>query len=124
VLIGRRAIQPYEGMWDMVGGFLQEQELPEEALLREVEEETGLAVSLGAYVGTYVDRYGDGEDAVTTLNLVFEAVAVTGVPTPADDVAELRWFALDDLPEAEEFAFHEVGRFIHDWAAGRPAVPG
>jgi NAD+ diphosphatase len=119
VLIARRAVEPYGGMWDMVGGFLEEQELPEDALRREVEEETGLAVSLGVYVGTYVDQYGDGEDAITTLNLVFEAVAATGEPRPADDVAELCWFAVDDLPEAEEFAFHEVGRFIHDWVARR-----
>lgn len=124
VLIARRAIEPYKGMWDMVGGFLHEQELPEQALLREVEEETGLTVLLGPYVGTYVDRYGDGGDAITTLNLVFEAIAANREPRPADDVAELRWFRLDDLPEGEEFAFHEVGRFIHDWAGRRQAVPG
>lgn len=117
LLLARRAIEPYLGMWDTIGGFLEETETPEEALAREVAEETGLDVERGAYVGTYVDRYGDGDDAVTTLNLVFEAHAADGAPRPADDVAELAWFPLDELPPAEEFAFHDVGRFVHEWAA-------
>jgi hypothetical protein len=43
------------------------------------------------------------------------------VPRPADDVAELQWFPLDELPPAEEFAFHDVGSFVHEWAAQRQA---
>jgi 8-oxo-dGTP diphosphatase len=119
VLLARRAVEPYLGMWDTIGGFLDEDEHPHAGLLREVLEETGLRVEPGRYVGTYVDRYGDGDDALTTLNLVFEALAATGSPTPADDVAELAWFPLDGLPPAEEFAFHDVGNFVHDWAVAR-----
>jgi ADP-ribose pyrophosphatase YjhB (NUDIX family) len=121
LLLARRAVEPYLGMWDTIGGFLDETETPEEALVREVAEETGLDVGPGAYVGTYVDRYGDGDDAVTTLNLVFEVRADDAIPRPADDVAELAWFPLDELPPAEEFAFHDVGRFVHEWAERRQA---
>ena len=124
LLLARRAIDPYRGMWDTIGGFLEEDELPDEALLREVSEETGLAIELGSYVGTYIDRYGDEEDVVTTLNLVFEAQAGDGSPTPDDDVAELAWFALDELPSADEFAFHDVGRFVHEWATVRRSRAG
>ena len=56
---------------------------------------------------------------MTTLNLVFETTAAYAAARPADDVAELAWFPLDDLPPAEAFAFHDVGRFVHEWAAGR-----
>jgi ADP-ribose pyrophosphatase YjhB (NUDIX family) len=121
VLLARRAVEPYLGMWDTIGGFLEEYEHPGAGLRREVREETGLEVEPGRYVGTYVDRYGDGDDAVATLNLVFEATAADTRPEPADDVAELRWFALDQLPPPEAFAFHDVGRFVHNWAAGRSA---
>jgi 8-oxo-dGTP diphosphatase len=104
-------------MWDTVGGFLDEDEHPDAALKREVLEETSLRVEPGRYVGTYLDRYGDGDDAVTTLNLVFEVFAADGRPAPADDVAELAWFALDELPSPAEFAFHVLGDFVHGWAA-------
>jgi NAD+ diphosphatase len=117
LLLARRAIEPYRGMWDTIGGFLDEDEHPDAALTREVLEETSLEVEPGAYVGTYIDRYGDGDDAVTTLNLVFEAQAADGRVSPADDVAELSWFALDRLPPPAEFAFHVVGDFVHAWAA-------
>jgi ADP-ribose pyrophosphatase YjhB (NUDIX family) len=128
LLLARRAHEPYLGMWDTVGGFLDEREHPDDALIREVVEETGLQVEPGAYVGTYMDQYGDEADARTTLNLVFEAQYTSGEPAPADDVAELHWFGLDDLPPPDEFAFHDVGRFVHEWAAARaqaekPAEP-
>jgi ADP-ribose pyrophosphatase YjhB (NUDIX family) len=119
LLLARRAHEPYRGMWDTIGGFIEETEVPETALRREVEEETGLDVQPGEYVGSYVDRYGDEEGVVTTLNLVFEAEVRDGDAAPADDVAELRWFPLEELPPAAEFAFHDVGRFVHDWAQKR-----
>jgi ADP-ribose pyrophosphatase YjhB (NUDIX family) len=119
LLLARRAHEPYRDMWDTVGGFLDEREHPDDALRREVAEETGLEVEPGAYVGTYMDRYGDQDDAATTLNLVFEARHTHGEPAPADDVAELHWFGLDELPPADAFAFHDVGRFVHDWAGAR-----
>jgi ADP-ribose pyrophosphatase YjhB (NUDIX family) len=119
LLLARRAIEPYLGMWDTIGGFLDEDEHPDAALRREVLEETSLQIGPGRYVGTYLDRYGDGPDAVTTLNLVFEARAADGRAAPADDVAELAWFALDELPPPAQFAFHVVGDFVHTWAAER-----
>lgn len=119
LLLARRAHEPYLGMWDTVGGFLEETELPETGLCREVAEETGLEIDLGEYAGTYIDRYGDDDGAVTTFNVVFEARVTGGEAAPADDVAELHWFMLDALPPAGEFAFHDVGRFVHDWATRR-----
>jgi NAD+ diphosphatase len=119
LLLARRAHEPYRGMWDTIGGFIEETELPETALRREVAEETGLEIEPGEYVGAYVDRYGDDDDAKTTLNLVFDAEVTGGDAAPADDVAELEWFPLDDLPAPAEFAFHDVGRFVHEWAARR-----
>ena len=119
LLLARRAYDPYKGMWDTVGGFLGENEHPDVGLRREAAEETGLDVEPGEYVGTYLDRYGEGEAVVATMNLVFEAAVTGGELEPADDVAELHWVALDELPPPGEFAFHDVGRFVHEWAAGR-----
>jgi hypothetical protein len=50
------------------------------------------------------------------LNLVWEATVVAGEPTPADDVAELRWFLRDELPPDDEIAFNRFGPFLRDWA--------
>jgi len=38
-----------------------------------------------------------------------------GEARPADDVSELRWFRLDELPPPEDFAFH-VADVVAAWA--------
>jgi len=116
VLLARRAHQPDEGLWDAVGGFLDEGEHPLEGLHREVLEETGLTVSAGEFVGAFMDTYGDEPDAPATLNLVWEATVVSGEPVPADDVSELRWFPRDALPAEAELAFRWLAPVLRAWA--------
>jgi ADP-ribose pyrophosphatase YjhB (NUDIX family) len=112
VLLARRAREPDAGLWDLVGGFLDEGESPLDGLQREVREETGLEVEPGAFLGAFVDTYGDGDAAMRVLNLVWEAQILAGDPTPADDVSELRWFARDALPGPHELAFRWVAPFL------------
>ena len=113
MLLGRRAHDPDAGLWDTLGGFLDEGEHPLDGLRRELVEETGLEVEPGAFLGAYVDTYGDGPEATSVLNLVWEARIVSGEPSPADDVSELRWFPRDAPPPPEECAFRWVAEFLH-----------
>jgi ADP-ribose pyrophosphatase YjhB (NUDIX family) len=115
LLLGRRAGDPWRGYWDTPGGFVEEGEDPLDALRRELREETGLDVEPGGFVGAFVDRYGDGPDAPFTLNLYWAASVLGGRARAADDVAELRWFELDELPSAEEIAFENVAKALARW---------
>jgi ADP-ribose pyrophosphatase YjhB (NUDIX family) len=112
VLLAKRAYDPDAGLWDFLGGFLNEGEHPLDALRREVHEETSLEVEPGAYLGAYMDTYGDGPQAGSVLNLVWEVNIVSGEPSPADDVAELRWFPRHAPPPPEECAFRWVAPFL------------
>jgi 8-oxo-dGTP diphosphatase len=105
-LLARRAGEPFQGYWDLPGGFLEEGEHPLDALRRELREETGLEVEPQRFLGIWIDRYGDDADAPSTLNLYWTARVVSGEPEPADDVTDLAWFAADELPPAKEIAFH------------------
>lgn len=119
VLLARRAHEPDAGLWDLLGGFLEEGEHPLDGLRREMLEETGLEVEPGEFLGAFLDTYGDDPGATSVLNLVWEARISSGEPKAADDVAELRWYPLDELPPREELAF----RWIEEFLAGlrRPA---
>jgi NAD+ diphosphatase len=118
LLLARRAIDPGRGMWDIPGGILDEGEHPEDGLRRELREETGLDVEPGAFLGAWLDPY----DGRTILGLTYEAVAPRGEPVAADDVAELQWFAPDELPAAEEFAFPSHPEVVSLWV-GRHEHP-
>jgi ADP-ribose pyrophosphatase YjhB (NUDIX family) len=103
VLLARRGIDPDRGLWDAVGGFVEEAEHPLDGLLREVEEETGLGFEPARLLGIWMGRYA--EDDRATLNLFWTGRLSAGEPMPADDVAELCWFAAGELPPPDELAF-------------------
>lgn len=55
ILVAKRNEEPFLGEWDFIGGFLQKDETPEEALKREIREELGVEASctyIGAFSGT------------------------------------------------------------------------
>ena len=119
LLLGRRALEPDKDCWDLLGGFVDEGEHPLDALRRELDEETGLEVEPGAFLGAFIDTYGEGPEATSVLNLVWEARIVSGEPSPADDVSELRWFPQDEPPPPEECAFRWVSEFLSSRKGGR-----
>jgi ADP-ribose pyrophosphatase YjhB (NUDIX family) len=104
VLLARRAIEPAKGKWDCVGGFLEEGEHPLDGLRREVREETGLEFVPGRFLGIWMGRY----DGRATLNLFWAGALAAGEPEPHDDIAELRWFAANEVPRADELAFERL----------------
>jgi NAD+ diphosphatase len=115
VLLGRRAREPRRNTWDLPGGFLEPDETPEQAVRRELREETGLEIGVGPYLGSFVDEYG----ADTTLTIVFRCSVEGGEERPDDDVEELRWFPLDQLPPGEELSFRNVAAALARFAAER-----
>jgi ADP-ribose pyrophosphatase YjhB (NUDIX family) len=112
VLLGRRAIDPGMGMWDIPGGFLEPWEHPADAAIREVDEETGLHVRTTALLTVVMDTY---HDQFYTLNVYYLAEITGGDMRAADDLVELRWFTPANLPA--EFAFAHCRRVVDAWIA-------
>jgi ADP-ribose pyrophosphatase YjhB (NUDIX family) len=112
VLLGRRAIEPSRGMWDIPGGFLEPWEHPLDGAAREVLEETGLHVRMQSLLAVVLDTY---HDAYYTLNVYYLAEVLSGEMHAADDLAELRWFTPEALPD--EYAFAHCAGVIDTWVA-------
>jgi 8-oxo-dGTP diphosphatase len=113
VLLARRAVDPLRGYWDIPGGFLEAGEEPESGAVRELLEETGLRVQPRELLGMWIDRYGDGPDSVFTLNIYYLADAPDGEPQAQDDVAELRWFGPNEIPD--DMAFPHSRLVLDRW---------
>ena len=118
ILLARRAIEPFKGLWDVPGGFVKPGEDGEDAVRRELGEELGVDVLVGAPAWVIADSYGN--DGVPTLNVFYRARIARGEPTPADDVAEIAWFRAGELPPACDIAFPCVREALARWRRGHP----
>jgi 8-oxo-dGTP diphosphatase len=87
LLLVRRGRDPHRGRWSLPGGRVEAGESPEQAIEREVLEETGLVVHAGAPVG----RVRIQGDAVVydVLDLACTLVAPTEVPVAGDDAVDV-----------------------------------
>jgi 8-oxo-dGTP diphosphatase len=113
VLLARRAVEPFLGLWDIPGGFVNAHESLEEAVRRELREEAGIEIEVGRLVVTLPDSYGDAGDP--TVSAFYECRILSGEPRPDDDVSELRWFTPADLPPPAELAFDCVRTALAVW---------
>jgi len=95
VLLAKRAVDPFKGYWDSVGGFIEEGEGPRETAIRETREETGLDIEVSEILGAGNDKYGEQD----TVVIGFIAKITNGIPKARDDVRTLKWFSLCDLPQ-------------------------
>jgi ADP-ribose pyrophosphatase YjhB (NUDIX family) len=102
VLLARRGIEPFYGDWNTIGGFLGYQEEPLDGLKREVREETGVDCDILECITMAAEQYGDGGAGL--MCCYFTVRLLPGAIKPQDDVSELAWFSLDNLPDNIPFA--------------------
>jgi ADP-ribose pyrophosphatase YjhB (NUDIX family) len=98
LLLVRRRNEPARGLWSVPGGRVEDGESDADATEREVLEETGLRVLVGALAGS-VDRDApDGAVYVIRDYLCAPAPdADTTVVRAGDDAADVGWFTEDEL---------------------------
>jgi len=101
ILLAKRGIEPYLGSWDTVGGFIDVSETAEKAAIREFKEETNLNAKVKKYWGSTDDVYG--EAGPKAINLFFEMEIIDGEMKAQDDVAELKYFPINQIPENIKF---------------------
>ena len=98
VLLVRRGKQPRWGQWSLPGGAQQLGETVAEAARREVKEEVGLEVALGAIVATVdlIERDPQGRVRYHYTLIDFVAEAPSAALQPGSDAADARWFGIEE----------------------------
>lgn len=108
IVLVKRRNPPYAGMWALPGGFVEYGETVEDAVKREIMEETGLAVEIEKLAGVYSDPGRDPRGH--TASVVFLCKKVGGFLKADSDAADVRLFPLAKLPA---LAF-DHGKIIRD----------
>lgn len=103
ILLVRRDKEPGKGLWSIPGGGVEIGETQEQALVREVFEETGVECRTIKLLSTtdiiYPDEGGKIEYHYLLNHYVVEALTEDIIPESPE--AEVKWFNIDDLPYAE-----------------------
>ncbi len=100
ILLIKRKHDPFANKWAFPGGFMDMDETPEQAVVRELEEETcltGIELKQFKTYGT-VGRDPRGR-VISTLFIGFVVNSDNYAAKGMDDAAEAHWFDLDSIPE-------------------------
>ncbi len=114
ILLVQRGIEPHKGKWCLPGGFVEFDESPEKAAIRECKEETNLDVKILSLLGIYPylnDMRGPGI-------LIAYRVEITGNINelkPGDDAIVAKFFSPEELPPTEKIAFRTNREIIDKW---------
>lgn len=99
VLLVKRKIPPFKGMWAIPGGFVHIDESLDDAARRELQEETSVSDVYLEQLYTFGDPHRDPRTRVITV-VYFALVDSEQLNIQAaTDAEEVRWFSMYKLPE-------------------------
>lgn len=101
-LLIQRNQEPNRGGWTIPGGFVEFDETAEVAVVREVEEETGLRCEVEGLVG-YRNRADPGDNTSYAIFLLRQ-VGGELVPGPTPEIAQAGFYRLEEMQAIERLA--------------------
>ncbi|PYT00645.1 MAG: hypothetical protein DMF63_06305 [Acidobacteria bacterium] len=103
VLLLNHLLRPYSG-WGLPGGFLAAKEQPEEAIKRELFEETGIRIeNVEMFRIRTIARH---------IEILFRATASTEGSVQSREIIELAWFDVNELPSGLPRSQKEIVRSL------------
>jgi 8-oxo-dGTP diphosphatase len=99
VLIVQRAQPPMRGVFTLPGGVVEAGETLQQALVREIDEEVGMAIEPVMLAGhrEVIARDADGRVERHFIILAFAARWISGEPKLNDELAEARWMRPEEI---------------------------
>jgi ADP-ribose pyrophosphatase YjhB (NUDIX family) len=122
IVLGRRSIEPGYGLWCLPGGFVNDDEDPAVAAVRECLEEISVPVELTGLIGVY---HVPKADAPSMVGIAYKGRIVDGaVPAAGAEMLEVAAFRSDSLP-ALAFPSHTkvVAEYLTSLAPAEEAAP-
>jgi len=97
IVLIRRKNKPFKDKWALPGGFVDYGETVENAIIREINEETSLKVKIKDLIGIYSNPNRDPRGH--TISIVYLLEIKSGILKSGDDASDAKFFNLDNLPD-------------------------
>jgi 8-oxo-dGTP diphosphatase len=111
LLLVKRKNEPFKGRWAIPGGFIEMDEELEDAVARELAEETGLTGVSLEQMRTYGSLGRDPRGRLITVVFMGVVDRKRAKAEAGDDAAEAEWFDIERLPDPMAFDHDEIARF-------------
>ena len=95
ILIVKRNLKPGINKWALPGGFVESDETPEVACLRELEEETGLKGKIRRLIGLYIQKT---KEYSSLLVVGYEVVVSKSFLSLNDELKDAKFFKKKNIP--------------------------
>lgn len=119
LLVVRRGIDPEKGSLDLPGGFVNPDEHPEKAIIREIQEELGTSGTVEKFLvigHPQIYHYRGHDEHTCDITYLFRLHAAE--LKPADDIDECQYIDRDKLSDLSMFfsGIREKIRYLFDHA--------
>lgn len=114
IVLIRRKFEPFKNYWALPGGFVEYNEKTENAVIREIFEETGLKTRIKKLIGVYSDPTRDPRGH--TVSIVYELEILKGEMIFGDDASDVNFFNINELPDKLSFDHEKI---IKDYLRGK-----
>ena len=109
ILMVKRAIPPFIGLWSIPGGYVDRGEIVENAGRREILEETTLDVDIDRLIGVF------SEANHPVIVIAYAGSIKAGNPFPGPEVSAVDFFSISKLPD---LAFDRDRLILEAWGNG------
>jgi len=104
IILVIRRYAPYKDKYALPGGFIKYNEEPEQAIIREVREETNLAVKIISKIGTYDQKGRDPRGKIVSTAFKCRIVKNLSMLQAGDDASRVKIVPIEQLKNLK-FAF-------------------
>ena len=103
------------GKWCLPGGYAEVNQTPQENLRRELREETGLEVTVGALIDVYYAMPGQYGQPHTLYSLLYECSVTGGTLTPSHETPIVGYYDHTTITDWHSTHYERVVRAYQRW---------